>query len=151
MKVGLIEYRPPRIAMAMVAIAVAFQLFWPASRAVVFATPFVGVVFAIAGFSLMTWAWWLFKTTGVAICPTSHTSRLLTRGAYRFTRNPMYLGLIAMLLGLALAIGTAPFYLVVVLYFVVINSVFCPYEEAKLRQLFDGQYAEYESQVRRWL
>jgi protein-S-isoprenylcysteine O-methyltransferase Ste14 len=151
MRVSFIDYRPPRIALAMIAVAVGLQLLWPASRSVVLAAPVVGAALATAGFALMASAWWQFKEAEIAICPTAHTARLLTGGVYRFTRNPMYLGVISMLLGLALAAGTAPFYVVALLYFMVINGVFCPYEEAKLRRSFGGRYAEYEARVRRWL
>jgi protein-S-isoprenylcysteine O-methyltransferase Ste14 len=150
MQVRFIDYRPPRIALAMIAVALALQLLWPASRSVVLTAPLLGAALATAGFALMASAWWQFKKAEIAICPTAYTARLLTDGVYRFTRNPMYLGVIGMLLGLALAVGTVPFYVVALLYFMVINGAFCPYEEAKLRRSFGGQYAEYEARVRRW-
>ncbi len=63
----------------------------------------------------------------------------------------MYLGLILMLFGLALYVGTPPFYLAAVAYFAVINWSFCPYEEAKLANSFGQEYLDYKDCVRRWL
>lgn len=116
-----------------------------------FSFPVVGAALALVGFSIMMWAWWLFKKGEVAICPTAPTVRLLTGGIYRFSRNPMYLGMVAMLLGLAAYVGTPPFYVAAVSYFAVLNFVFCPYEETKLASTFGQEFSNYKAKVRRWL
>jgi protein-S-isoprenylcysteine O-methyltransferase Ste14 len=103
------------------------------------------------GFAIMMWGWWLFKIHATAVCPTVASKQLVTEGIYRVTRNPMYLGLIMMLLAIALGVGTLPFYLVTVVYFFIINNVFCPYEEHKLTQAFGERYSLYRDRVRRWL
>lgn len=84
-------------------------------------------------------------------CPTATNDRLVTTGIYRYTRNPMYLGIIGLLLAIAIHVGTLPFYLAAAVYFIVINHVFCPYEEAKLAATFGDHYNAYRNRVRRWL
>ena len=98
----------------------------------------------------MMWGWWLFKKYDAAVCPTAKTDRLITSGVYQFTRNPMYLGVVAMLLAISICVGTFPFYLATAAYFVVINNFFCPYEESKLADAFDNTYLSYKIKVRRW-
>lgn len=151
MRARVIAYRPPRIAMLLVAGAAAVH--WAAATMdlFVFASLPAGGGLVGVGFGIMMWGWWSFKKHEVAICPTARTERLITCGIYGFTRNPMYLGMILMLAGIALCAGTAPFYLAAVAYFAVINWVFCPYEEEKLRRAFGGQYTQYQGNVRRWL
>lgn len=70
---------------------------------------------------------------------------------YRPPRNPMYLGIVLMLLGLSLTVGTLPFYLATVLFALIIDRHFCRYEEQKLRDTFAVEFDEYAARVRRWL
>ena len=147
----LINFRPPRIGMLFALVATAMHWLLPVWGNVQFSCPVVGAALALSGFSIMMWAWWLFKKGEVAICPTASTVRLLTSGVFRFSRNPMYLGMVSMLLGLAAYVGTPPFYLAAVCYFAVLNFVFCPYEEAKLAGTFGQEFLNYKARVRRWL
>ena len=63
----------------------------------------------------------------------------------------MYLGMVAMLGGVAIYFGTAPFYLAAIVYFFVIDRWFCHYEEEKLVATFGRAYEHYRSKTRRWL
>ena len=116
-------------------------------RALRFIAPAVG----LTGFGIMMWAWWQFRRSDVAICPTSATATLITDGIYRYTRNPMYLGMLLMMLALALFVGTLPFYLAAVVLFGVLNFVFCDYEEQKLSAAFGAAFRAYSGTVRRWI
>lgn len=151
MNIRIIDYRPPRIALLFFLIAVLLHWTAPINHINDYSSHMFGAVLGAVGFSIMMWGWWLFKKHDVAICPTAETTRLVTHAIYRFTRNPMYLGLILMLVGLAIYVGTLPFYLAAIAYFAVINWVFCPYEEAKLVSVFGQEYLNYKSRVRRWL
>ena len=99
----------------------------------------------------MIQAWWQFRQTDVAICPTEKTTELITDGIYRFTRNPMYLGMVMMLTGVAMFVGTLPFYVAAVALFAILNFVFCPYEEEKLSRTFGSRFEQYRGRARRWL
>ncbi len=136
MNLRLIDYRPPRIAQLLLAFAVALHWLTPLRQAQIYSNPAAAVILGSAGFAAMIWGWWLFKRLDTPICPTARAARLVTSGIYRLTRNPMYLGMIAMLAALALAAGTLPFYLAAGIYFVVIDRVFCPYEESRLQYVF---------------
>lgn len=151
MKIQIIDYRPPRIAQLFVLAAALLHWTTPLSQLHVYSNQVLGIILGIGGFVMMMWGWWLFKKRDVAICPTAETARLVTHAIYRFTRNPMYLGLVLMLVGLAIYVGTPPFYLAAIAYFAVINWVFCPYEEAKLANSFGQEYLNYKERVRRWL
>lgn len=56
-----------------------------------------------------------------------------------------------MLLGVALATGSVPCYIAASSFFVIIDAVFCPFEENKLERAFGARYRDYRSAVRRWL
>lgn len=116
-----------------------------------FASPVFGIVFIILGFLTMTWAWWIFRRRDTAICPTATASVLVERGPFRVTRNPMYAGMTAILAGCVLILGSLPALFAPVAFFLLMNSVFIPFEERRLASIFGRQYAEYRSRVRRWL
>jgi len=89
---------------------------------------------------------------GTEINPTSATNRLLvTSGPYRFTRNPMYLGLVLVALGIAAWVGAWPMVLAPVAIFATANWVHIPFEEAKMRRQFGPEFDDYAGRVRRWI
>ena len=96
-------------------------------------------------------AWWLFQQHETAICPTAETTSIIVGDIYKLTRNPMYLGMIMILIGIALLVGSWPYYFVAVLYALILDHVFCRYEERKLLDQFGAEYADYAAGVRRWI
>jgi protein-S-isoprenylcysteine O-methyltransferase Ste14 len=147
----IIDMRPPKIAMVLLVVALALHWLLPLWETFKFSSPILGITIGAPGFAIMIWGWRLFQQRKVAICPTAHTDKLVFDGPYRFTRNPMYVGMVAMLLGVAIFMGTLPFFLTVVIYFVILNKVFIPFEEQKLESTFGSEYVEYKRRVRRWL
>ena len=147
----MLNYRPPRIALTLSATAAALQFLAPTSWAQLQALPVGGAVLAALGFLIMLRGWWLFRVHNTAICPTAHTTTLITDDIYRLTRNPMYLGIVLMILGAALGSGSVFFYLAALTFFLIIDFVFCPYEEDKLESSFGVEFARYRRSVRRWL
>jgi protein-S-isoprenylcysteine O-methyltransferase Ste14 len=76
---------------------------------------------------------------------------LVVDGPYRYTRNPMYLGLVLVTLGIAIWVGAWPMFLVPIATFATANWAHIPFEEAKMRRQFAAAYDEYVGRVRRWL
>ncbi len=151
MTIRVIEYRPPRIAMALLTIATILHVLLPAQSSYHFSSIYLSGALVSAGFTVMILAWWQFKERKVAICPSATTNYLITDGIYQLTRNPMYLGMATMLGGVAVFFGTLPFYAVTIVYFVILDRLFCMYEEEKLTVAFGRDYTSYRSKVRRWL
>jgi protein-S-isoprenylcysteine O-methyltransferase Ste14 len=151
--VGIINItmRPPRIAAAFTLIAAVSHWTWVLLGGPRFSLDWVGFVSGLVGFMLMMGAGLMFKRQGLAVCPMAPTREVLMQGPYRFSRNPMYLGMVLMLLGIALAMGTPPFYLSTIAFFSLMNRIFCPYEEDKLTAAFGEEYRSYAKQVRRWI
>jgi len=112
----------------------------------------LGVVLAIAGVALPVWAAVLFRRAGATFIPhaTQH-QRLVVDGPYRFTRNPMYLGLTLVSLGIAVSNGAWPILLAPIAVVVAFNFVHIPYEEAAMRRAFGADFDDYARRVRRWI
>ena len=110
-----------------------------------------GLVWGASGFALALSAALQFKALKTTVLPWGAPSELVTLGAYLWTRNPMYLGLLTTLIGFALFMGTLPFFLVPWIFFLIINQVHIPYEEAVLEKTFGSAYERYRKRVRRWI
>jgi protein-S-isoprenylcysteine O-methyltransferase Ste14 len=101
---------------------------------------------------LPVWALVLFRREGTEVEPTSPTNRkLITSGPYQFTRNPMYLGLVILTLGIAIWVGAWPMFGAPIALFATANWVHIPFEEAKMRRQFGAAYDNYVARVRRWI
>ena len=112
----------------------------------------LGVSLFALGFVLPVWAITLFQREGTELNPTSDTNKqLVVAGPYAITRNPMYLGLTIISLGLAFWVGSLPMFAVPILVFAVANWVHIPFEEAKMRRQFGTQFGDYTHKVRRWI
>lgn len=145
----MITFRPPRIAMAMLGVAALLHWLTPLGSVPVVPSAWLGIGTGVAGFAIMMQGWWQFRRNGVAVCPSAPTHRLITDGIYRLTRNPMYLGIVLMLAGIAIWFGTLPFLLATIGWWIVIRFAFCPYEERKLEDTFGSEYRRYRMRVSR--
>ena len=104
----------------------------------------VGLIVAHTG--LLT-----FILAGTPWLPFSPATTLVTHGFYRFTRNPMYLGLTLAYIGLAAVLDTAwPLILLPFVLWGLISTVIKK-EEEYLEQRFGDEYREYKKRVRRWV
>ena len=143
---------PPIWMFAMLLAAYATQRSFAWAQIVYFRSLPLAILLAVAGIFLAAWGRTTFATAGTEIIPTSVSNKILvTGGPFRFTRNPMYSGLILASLGIALFPGTLPFFVVPVLLFLICNFRFIPFEEAKMQRQFSGQYTDYLRRVRRWI
>jgi protein-S-isoprenylcysteine O-methyltransferase Ste14 len=143
---------PPIWTLAMLLVAYGLQRSF-AWAAVVYARSLpLAILSALAGIGLAVWGERMFAAAGTEIIPASQTNKtLVTGGPFRFTRNPMYLGIILTTLGIALYMGTLPFFAVPVLVFLLCNILFIPFEEAKMQRQHSGPYTDYCRRVRRWI
>lgn len=76
---------------------------------------------------------------------------LVVKGLYSYTRNPMYLGGVIALFGIALITGNFISLLSPMIFFLIIQYMFIPYEEEKMEKTFGDQYIDYKKNVRRWI
>ena len=142
----------------VVALSTALFMGWIASVTTPPAWPFairvgVGVVLAAAGLAFSMAGMVSFRRARTTLNPTQpgSTSSLVTGGVYRVTRNPMYLGLLLVLLGWAAFLASPLAFLLVPCFFAYIDRFQIRPEERALSQLFGEPYAAYLRKVRRWL
>ncbi|MED5474568.1 MAG: isoprenylcysteine carboxylmethyltransferase family protein [Candidatus Neomarinimicrobiota bacterium] len=94
-----------------------------------------------------------FKKNRTTISPLrpNKTSSLITSGIYNYTRNPMYLGLLLMLISTALFIKNFISFLIIPLFVISINKNQILPEEQILENIFGEEYRNYTKKVKRWI
>ena len=90
------------------------------------------------------------KTTISPFTP-SETSALVTDGMYRYSRNPMYLGLVFLTIAATIFFGTWLGVVIVVAFIFLLNFLQIIPEEEALHDIFGEEYVEYSKKVRRWI
>ena len=113
----------------------------------------LGWLAAAAGVAIAVGAWRRFRQVGTTVNPLdpSKASRLVTDGVFRVSRNPMYLGLVLLLIGWAIGLGSASPWLVPPLFVIVLTVVQIIPEEQALSRRFGEQYLSYRRSVARWI
>jgi protein-S-isoprenylcysteine O-methyltransferase Ste14 len=104
------------------------------------------------GAAIYAWCVWDFATFGGATpAPIDPPKRVVMRGLYRYTRNPMYVGVLSVILGIAALHRSIPalgYALVVATGF---HLFVLLYEEPHLRSVFGAEYEDYCRRVGRWI
>jgi len=142
--------QPPCVAMLIVMSAWLVHSFfgpWPK----VLCIPLVGGVLVGSGFAFMMWARILFTSQKTTLFVGQESSQLVCDGPFRFSRNPMYVGVLVSLFGIALWVGTVPMYVALLVTFSTFHFFHISREERMLRDTFGEQYLAYSKDVRRWL
>jgi len=135
---------------ALVAQAVLFLLL-PGCRVVPFPWNLLGVVPLALGLTVEVVADRAFKTANTTVKPLETSSALVTDGVFAISRNPMYLGFVLVLLGVAVLMGSWTPHVVVVVFAVLMDVLFIRIEERMLEKAFGEAWQEYKRKVPRWV
>ncbi len=111
----------------------------------------VGGLVALAGAAVIALALNLFRRAGTRPEPWQPSSAIVETGLYRFTRNPMYLGMALFYAGVAIMLDSVVSLLLLIPLLFVIQRGVIGREEAYLEQKFGETYRQYKARVRRWL
>ena len=95
----------------------------------------------------------LFKKYQTTISPLnpSNATKLITNGIYKFSRNPMYLGLLLVLLGISIIFNLTGGFFFILLFILYMNLFQIIPEENAMVDLFKDQFIDYKKNVRRWI
>lgn len=115
------------------------------------AAKFVGIIFFLLGIYLGLRGVARFIKTGNTIVTMKPSSSLQQEGMYKFTRNPMYLGLIAGYLGFTCFFGNWWHIILLPVLIIIVQEYVIKREERYLERKFGEDYKNYRQKVRRWL
>lgn len=148
------ERQPPRFLpphALVLAVAVELVLAWRFGQSGSTDLRMAGSVLLIVGIALAAEGSRRFRQVGTNIVPFTPASALVTDGVFAWSRNPMYLGMLIALTGVATVTATIWSLLVVAAFFVFVRQRFVLPEEAQMRATFGDSYDDYSQRVRRWL
>jgi len=142
---------PPMIALAIIALGVVLGESWPAE---IIPTPWqyiVGGAIIAAAILLMAYAFRHFGQANTPV-PTRHTpSTLVTSGVYTITRNPIYLAMMLLIMGLGVTLDNVWLLLLAAVFQQIIRWGVIAREEKYLEAKFGEEYRTFKEQTRRWI
>ncbi len=142
---------PPVYFMVSVVIMAVLNYFAPIRNILHPPVTYSGVIFIVIGLIITIWSAVLFIKAGTEIKPFEASTHLVTQGMYQLTRNPMYLGMVMILLGIALLFGSLTPFILIPIFVWLIQTIFIKNEEIVMERTFGDEYREYRERVRRWL
>ena len=111
-----------------------------------------GLILLFFGLVLAVWTMILFHTTGKGtLSPRAHTKKLVTKGPYKYVRNPMIIGVLSVLTAEALILNTILIFYWAVIFFIINCIYFKLFEEKQLAKNFGDEYIEYKKNVPMWI
>ena len=92
-----------------------------------------------------------FLKSKTGVVPFSESTTLITEGFYKYTRNPMYVGMNSFLLGLLIILNNPLNFIFLIVFFFIVRNMFVIKEEVQMEETFGEEYLIYKDKVRRWL
>jgi protein-S-isoprenylcysteine O-methyltransferase Ste14 len=142
---------PPTYFVACLLLAIILAYAVSSLRVVPGPYRYIGILLIAVGIWLNIWADHLFKHKKTTVKPFETSTALIEKGPFLFTRNPMYLGMIVLLVGAAIAVGSVLSLISPLVFFVIARFHFIPAEEQAMEETFGEKFLDYKSRVRRWL
>jgi protein-S-isoprenylcysteine O-methyltransferase Ste14 len=142
---------PPSYFFASMIISVLLHFLVPVIQIINQPITLSGWIFIIAGSGLNIWADQLFNKHKTTVKPDEKPIKLIDYGPFSFTKNPMCLGMAAILLGIGIILGSLTSFVGLLIFIAVMRFQYIPSEEKILIETFGKEYEVYKTNVRRWI
>jgi protein-S-isoprenylcysteine O-methyltransferase Ste14 len=142
---------PPMYLFTSLAAMVLMNLFLPVQTLIIHPWNATGIIPLLLGMALNLSADRAFKRNATTVKPFEISKVLITSGTFKYTRNPMYLGMTLILTGAALLLGTLSPFIIIPLFAIATDRIFIVAEEKMLDQRFGDEWKHYKTNVRRWI
>jgi protein-S-isoprenylcysteine O-methyltransferase Ste14 len=142
---------PPAYLMIALVLMVSLNFLFPVRRLIPYPWLLSGIVPLSLGVALNLLADRSFKRHNTTVKPFRRSSALITDSVFRLSRHPMYLGMVLILVGIAVLLGSLTPWIVVPAFAVLFDVVFIRIEESMMEETFGKAYREYKDEVRRWI
>jgi len=114
-------------------------------------SPYAGAALIIFAGIFSSWAARTMKKAGITPSPREPKTALTTGGAFRYSRNPLYIAMMSLYAGIALILRSSWMLLFLPPMFLAFNRLVKRHEEPYLQERFGEEYEDYKRSVRRWV
>lgn len=135
----------------LIALSLALHFYCPVAEVIQFPATMVGVIVSVSGLVVSTVANVSLLKHRTSTKPFEKPSELIQTEIFRYSRNPVYLGMLLVLTGIEVYLGSATTLAVPLVFFLIFNTTIIPSEERKLQEVFGERYTAYKKSVRRWI
>jgi len=142
---------PLTYVLISIILMLALHFLFPIIKVVASLWRLLGLVPLACGIALNLMADQAFNRVNTTVKPFQKSTALITEGAFRVSRNPMYLGFVLILIGVALLMGSLTPYIVIPIFAILMDRIFIRVEERMLEETFGQAWLEYAGKVRRWI
>ena len=142
---------PTTILLVTLLLTIALHFIWPINKFIPLPWNLLGVIPLASGIWINLVADRAFHQAQTTVKPFIESNTLITDGSFRISRNPMYLGFVSILLGVAVLLGSLTPFLMIPIFALLIQRVYIRVEEQMLEAKFGEQWENYQKRVRRWL
>lgn len=142
---------PPLLLLIAVALSYLVSIMFPALHFNDASFPIVGLTLIPVGILLVLWAGNTLTQHKTTTHPKRKPTKLVAKGPYSWSRNPMYLGFLLVSIGTALLFANVLAFVGPVIFFAFISTFIIPFEESMLTKGFGKSYASYKKRIRRWV
>jgi protein-S-isoprenylcysteine O-methyltransferase Ste14 len=127
------------------------KLVFPIGKIIFFPWNLMGLIPSFIGIYLNLSADRSFKKNKTTVKPFEESSALITDGVFKFSRNPMYLGMVLILFGLAILLQSLSPFIVATIFIFVMERIFVNNEEKMLEAKFGEEWNRYKQATRKWI
>ena len=139
---------PPVILLASIVLQIILLFSFPIS---VDLSSLLGLILILSGISLVFVSLRFMRKMKTTFIPDGTPEVLISSGPFKFSRNPIYLGMLTILVGVAFLMSSLSAIIIAIVFGTIINFTWIAHEEKKLHELFSEDWENYSSKVRRWI
>ena len=139
---------PPVILLASIVLQIILLFSFPIS---VDLSSLLGLILILSGISLVFVSFRFMRKMKTTFIPDGTPEVLISSGPFKFSRNPIYLGMLTFLVGVAFLMSSLSAIIIAFVFGIIINFTWIAHEEKKLHELFSEDWENYSSKVRRWI
>ena len=127
------------------------HLLIPIIRIIFFPYNLIGIILIFFGITLTIWANSQLILKQTSTRPYKIPSYFINSGPFKLSRNPIYLGMVLILLGIDVFLGTLVTFIFPMVFVIIMSKLFISLEEKNLENKFGNKYLFYKKHVRRWI
>lgn len=141
---------PPQYLNLLLVLQLGLYILLPTWRMIHTPWTYLGGIFVLVGLTLNIRATKQLKAI-VSLDSSDIHKSLEMSGAYRISRNPIYLGGVIFSVGIAILLGTLVIFIFPIILFILLDRLYIPVEEKRLEKIFGQIYLQYKKKVKRWI